>query len=159
MEKLQLEEILLFGSALAPFPAWLLHRGMRTLNVRLRQHEAAGNFLSDWLHRQPWVEVVHHVSAPDFPQRDLYLKQMRGSGGLLSFEPNFQDRAAVARFVDSLQLFQIGVSWGGFESLCVPLYLQPMGYTEPRWVLRLYCGLEDPEDLIADLEQAYAAAI
>lgn len=83
---------------------------------------------------------------------------MAGSCSLLSFVPRFQDMEAVKRFVEALELFQIGVSWGGFESLCVPIYMQPMDWPEPKWVIRLYCGLEDPEDLAADLAQAFAVA-
>ncbi|HZH99432.1 MAG TPA: aminotransferase class I/II-fold pyridoxal phosphate-dependent enzyme, partial [Fimbriimonadaceae bacterium] len=78
-------ELQFFGSIIAPFPAWLLLRGLRTLKRRLKQHELSGNRLAAWLRTRPEVERVHHVSFEDHPQRDLYLKQMRGSGGLLSF--------------------------------------------------------------------------
>ena len=58
------------------------------------------------------------------------------------------------QFVEALELFQIGVSWGGYESLVVPIHVQPDGWSEPRWIVRLFCGLEEPEDLIADLKSA-----
>jgi cystathionine beta-lyase/cystathionine gamma-synthase len=157
MSHLIKDEMVIYGSALAPFPAWLLTRGMRTLKLRMKQHELAGNFVAEWLEDSPFVERVHHVGLASFPQKDLYRKQMTGSGGLISFEPKFQTKEEVARFINALELFQIGVSWGGFESLVVGAILGPMGYKEKRWVIRLYCGLEGPEDLVADLEQAFVA--
>ena len=79
---------------------------------------------------------------------------MSGSGGLFSFKPKTQDATKVKRFVDSLKIFQRGVSWGGHESLVVALQLQPIGFDEPTWLVRLFCGLEDAGDLIADIDQA-----
>lgn len=151
-------ELAFLGSILAPFPAWLLTRGLRTLNLRLRQHEINANIVASWLDDQPTVDRVHHLGLPSYPQRDLFLKQMKGSTGLFSFEPKVQDDEKIRVFVESLNIFQLGISWGGFESLVVPLKLQPAHYTEPRWVIRLFVGLEDPEDLIADLTQAMAKA-
>jgi cystathionine beta-lyase/cystathionine gamma-synthase len=101
------------------------------------------------------VDVVHHVGLESFPQRELFLKQMRRSSSLLSFEPRNQDPAKIGVFVKELQIFQIGVSWGGHESLVVALEGQPLGYREPRHCIRLYCGLETPEDLIADIKRAF----
>jgi cystathionine beta-lyase/cystathionine gamma-synthase len=154
IEELIRNEVAIFGSLLGPFPAWLLLRGMRTLSLRVRHHEQSANTVASWLERHPQVERVLHVGLPSFDQRALFCKQMRGSGGLFSFIPKNQDRRAVIQLVDSLKLFQIGVSWGGFESLVVPVYLQAMGWPEPLHVVRLYCGLEDPRDLIRDLERA-----
>jgi cystathionine beta-lyase/cystathionine gamma-synthase len=158
MDRILRNEVQFFGSIIAPFPAWLLTRGLRTLKLRVRQHEVAGNTLAAWLRTRPEVSCVHHAGLEDHPQRALFEKQMRGSGGLLSFEPVRQERDYVMRLMNSLELFQIGVSWGGFESLCVALFVQPIGYSEPRYVVRLYCGLEEPHDLIADLERAFATA-
>ncbi|HEY3780593.1 MAG TPA: aminotransferase class I/II-fold pyridoxal phosphate-dependent enzyme [Fimbriimonadaceae bacterium] len=155
MANLIQNEVVIYGSALAPFPAWLLTRGMRTLKLRMKQHELAGNFVAEYLQDSPLVDRVHHVGLASFPQKDLYRKQMSGSGGLISFEPKFQTLEEVTRFINALELFQIGVSWGGFESLVVGAVSQPLGYQEKRWVIRLYCGLEGPEDLVADLETAF----
>lgn len=155
MQRLARNELNLFGSILAPFPAWLLMRGMRTLAVRMRHFERTGNDIAAFLERHPSVDVVHHVGLPSFPQRDLFLKQMRASSSLLSFEPKVQDKEKITAFVEALNLFQIGVSWGGHESLVVALQGQPMGYPEPRFCVRLYCGLEDTQDLIADIRQAF----
>ena len=148
-------ELPLLTGSLAPFSAWLLHRGLRTLQLRVRAHEASANRVAEWLSENPGVDVVHHPSLPGYAQRDLFLKQMRGSGGLFSFEPKRQDQEKTFDFVNALQIFQRGVSWGGYESLVVPMLRQPMDYVEPRNVIRLYCGLEDPDDLITDLERAF----
>lgn len=149
------KEMTVFGSALAPFPAWLLLRGLRSLKVRVQAHERTANQVAEWLQTRPEVERIFHTSLHDNPQRALFLKQMRGSTGLLSFEPKNQDPEEVKRFVDALNVFKIGVSWGGFESLVVPLQHQPQHWPEPRYLVRLHCGLEDVEDLIEDLEQAF----
>ncbi|HVT11323.1 MAG TPA: aminotransferase class I/II-fold pyridoxal phosphate-dependent enzyme [Fimbriimonadaceae bacterium] len=155
VQRIAREELNLFGSILAPFPAWLLMRGMRTLAVRMRHFEKVGNEVAAFLEGHASVDVVHHVGLPSFPQRDLFLKQMRASSSLLSFEPKTQDKAKVTAFVEALNLFQIGVSWGGHESLVVALQGQPLGYAEPRFCVRLYCGLEDSADLIADIRHAF----
>jgi len=154
IDKLIRNEVMIFGSLLAPFPAWLMLRGMRTLPVRLRHHQESGNIVAAWLEQHKKVERVFHPGLPSFDQRALFCKQMKGSGGLLTFMPKRQDKDAVIRLVEDLKIFQIGVSWGGFESLAVPICMKPLGWEEEGFVVRLYCGLEDPKDLIKDLEQA-----
>jgi len=156
MKKILKYEINLLGSILHPFQAWLLNRSLRTLPLRMGRHEATGNEVAAWLETREEVEVVNHVSLPSYPQRDLYLKMMTGSAGLFSFQTRVQDGARVKRFVDSLKIFQRGVSWGGHESLAICLPVKPMGYEKQTWIVRLSCGLEDPADLIADLDQAMA---
>jgi cystathionine beta-lyase/cystathionine gamma-synthase len=158
MSRILRDEVALYGAALAPFPAWLMLRGMRTLAVRMRAHRETGDVVASWLSGRAEVERVFHASDPAHPQRDLFLKQMTGSSGLLSFLPAFQDRERVRRFVEGLEVFQLGVSWGGFESLVVPLQMQPIGWDEQRWVIRLHCGLEDVGDLVADLDRAFDRA-
>jgi cystathionine beta-lyase/cystathionine gamma-synthase len=155
MDKLVREEVAYLGATLAPFPAWLLMRGMRTLALRVRHHERSGNLIADWLSARPEVEQVFHVGHSQFPQRGLFKRQMRGSGGLLSFKPANQDPAYVKRLAERLRIFRIGVSWGGFESLVIPISMRAFGRDEDSWLIRLYCGLEDPGDLIGDLEQAF----
>ena len=151
-------EIPIITGVLAPFSAWLLGRGLRTLELRMQAAEKTGNAIAAWLEDNEKVAVVHHPGLPSYPQRDLFLKQMSGSGGLLSFEPKVQDREKALNFANALRIFQRGVSWGGFESLVIPALVQPSDYSEPRNVIRLYCGLEDTGDLIADLDQAFAVA-
>lgn len=148
-------EINLFGNALAPFSAWLLTRGLRTLPIRMARAQETGNAVANWLESHRSVDVVNHVGLDSFPQKTLFQSQMRGSGGLLSFEPKDQNLDNIKVFTESLKLFTLGVSWGGFESLIVPLQVQPIGYPEQRQLIRLYTGLEDAKDLIADLKQAF----
>lgn len=154
INKLSIAEVNLLGSIMAPFPAWLLTRGMRTLGVRMDRHEKTGNVVAEWVEQQAEVEQVLHVGLPSFPQRDLVEKQMRGTSSLFSFFPKIQEKERIVEFVEKLEIFQIGVSWGGFESLSVPIEVKPDNYDEPRFIVRLFCGLEEPEDLIADLRQA-----
>ena len=146
-------EVAIFGALLAPFPAWLMLRGMRTLPVRMRYHEQSANVVAAWLEEHPRVELVRHVGLDSFDQPELRAKQLRGTGSLFSFIPKNQNWEEIVRFVESLRIFQIGVSWGGFESLAVPLQVEPIGWP-PTNLVRLYCGLEEPGDLIKDLEQA-----
>ena len=120
----------------------------------MKRHEETGNTVAAWLEKRKEIAKVHHVGLPSFPQRKLYEKMMSGSGGLFSFEPKVQDPAKVKAFADALKIFQRGVSWGGFESLVVALPVHPLGYLSTRWIVRLYCGLEDAEDLLFDIEQA-----
>ncbi len=154
MEKILRSEVNLLGSILHPFQSWLLNRSLRTLPLRLKQHEATGNTVATWLEGRTEIAKVNHISLNSYPQRELYLKLMTGSGGLFSFETVQQDPVKVKAFVDALKIFQRGVSWGGFESLVVSLNVKPMGFEESKWLVRLFCGLEDASDLIADLEQA-----
>ena len=154
IDRITVNEIGLFGAALHPFSSWLLNRGMRTLTLRLKRHEATANTIAKWLEAQPQVERVHHVGLESHPQRDLVQKYLKGTGGLFSFEPKTQDKAKIYAFCDRLQLFQKGISWGGHESLCVALHTQPADYAEARYAVRLYTGLEEPEDLISDLQAA-----
>lgn len=148
----------LLGSAMSPFNAWLVNRSMRTLALRMRAVQAAGDTVARWLQARPEVARVHHVGLDGFPQAALRDRQMSGTGGLLSFEPNANSRDWCKRFTESLRLYRMGVSWGGHESLAVAAELKPMDWPEPRWVVRLYNGLEHPEDLLEDLEQAMRAA-
>ncbi|MCU0317040.1 MAG: PLP-dependent aspartate aminotransferase family protein [Fimbriimonadaceae bacterium] len=158
MNSLLHKEVSLFGGIAAPYIAWMLTRSLRTLPLRMKAAESNGNSVATWLRDQPDVDVVHHVGFSDFPQAELRDKQMKGSGGLFSFEPTIQSDRWVKAFTEALNLFRLGVSWGGHESLVVPLLLQPIGYPSPRWVVRLYTGLEDPQDLISDLDQALTKA-
>jgi cystathionine beta-lyase/cystathionine gamma-synthase len=148
-------EVGLFGNALHPMSAWLLNRGLRTLPLRLKRHEETANTVADWVVARPEVSVVHHLSLESFPQRELYRSMFKGSTGLFSFELKMENRAIITKFCDALRIFQRGISWGGHESLVVPIHAKPADYPEARWAIRLYCGLEAPETLIADLERAF----
>ncbi|MEI7984627.1 MAG: PLP-dependent aspartate aminotransferase family protein [Armatimonadota bacterium] len=154
IDSLTKNEIPMMGGLLAPFQAWLFTQGSRTLSIRLKQHEATANAVAAWLENQPEVRVVHHVGLESYAQREVFLRTMSGSTGIFSFEPVTRDRAKVMAFCDRLRLFGRGIGWGAFESLVVAYELQPCDYPQPEWFVRLYCGLEDAEDLIGDLAQA-----
>jgi cystathionine beta-lyase/cystathionine gamma-synthase len=148
-------EYALLGAALGPFQAWLMNRSMRTLHLRLRQAAATADRVAEFLRSRAEVDEVFHVGLPDYPQAELRDRQMTGWGGLLSFVPKFQDKGKVVKFCESTKVFAMGVSWGGHESLVVPLECRPMHWKDPRFVVRLYCGLEHPDDLVEDLTAAF----
>lgn len=139
------------GHAVSPDDAWLASRGLRTMALRLKQHEASALKLAQWLKQQPQVGVVLHPALPDCPGHDLWKRDFKGSSGLFAFELH-GDPAA---FVDRLQLFGIGYSWGGYESLALPIHPHRTATETPtQRLVRLHVGLEDPDDLIGDLEQS-----
>jgi cystathionine beta-lyase len=141
-----------FGQAVSPDDAWLASRGLRTMEVRLKQHEAGALKVAHWLRDRPEVGLVLHPALPDCPGHEFWKRDFKGSSGLFSFELKKGDRAA---FVDHLELFGIGYSWGGYESLAIPVEPRRSVSQPPAPnLVRLHIGLEDPDDLIADLEQA-----
>ncbi|HEX7049062.1 MAG TPA: aminotransferase class I/II-fold pyridoxal phosphate-dependent enzyme [Longimicrobiales bacterium] len=157
MEEIFYRAFMLNGGILAPFDAWLLHRGLRTLPVRLRQHEADALRVAQFLRDHPAVRRVYHPAFAE--DRALVEKQLAGYSGLLSFElvrDGFDD---VARVIDALEHFRIGVSWGGFESLALSpnrgtnaRQLEAQGI--PPGLIRISVGLEGADLLIADLAAA-----
>lgn len=151
IERLFYDTYLLNGATLAPWTAWLLLRGMRTLPARLRQHEADGLQVAEFLELHPHVERVHHPALTSRPE--LVERQLRGFSGTFSFELTDGEFARVARFIDALEHFRIGVSWGGVESLVI----SPARPHRPSPVVRLSIGLEGADLLIADLERALDA--
>lgn len=146
----------LLGGILDPFAAWLLLRGVRTLPLRMERHQESGLRAARFLEAHPRVARVHHPGLPSHPQHVLGASQMRGYSGLFSLELRETERDAVYRVVNQLRYFGIGVSWGGFESLAIPVDLNVRSGEPPRWGIRLHIGLETVEDLLADLEQALA---
>ncbi|MBS1721829.1 MAG: PLP-dependent transferase [Armatimonadetes bacterium] len=158
METFTMTELPVLGNTLGPFQAWLVLRTLRTLHLKIKAIEQTANTVAAWLKTRPEVEQVFHVGLDDHPQKCLRDKQMSGSTGLLSFVPKDQRRESVRAMTEAMRLYRIGVSWGGHESLVVPLEFQALDWPEKKWVVRLYNGLEHPEDLIADLDQAFAKA-
>ena len=138
----------------------LVLRGLRTLDVRLQRHGESGLAVARWLAAHPAVGTVLHPALPGTADHDLWARDFRGPSGLFGLPLNGADDTARAAFIDALTLFGIGFSWGGYESLVVPS--DPPRSAVP-WVadgplVRLSIGLEAPEDLIADLSRAFAAA-
>jgi cystathionine beta-lyase len=153
----------LFGLSIGPDDASLTLRGTRTLAVRLRQHAAHSLHVARWLQLQPCIRTVFHPALPDDPGHALWRRDFRGANGLVSLE--FRPGTTlqhVHSFVEALQWFGLGHSWGGFESLALPVdpaAVRALSGWEGRGpVVRLHVGLEDPDDLIADLAQALEAA-
>lgn len=149
-----------FGGIIGPMEAWLVTRGMRTLDVRLRQHQINAMAVAEYLESHPKVKRVNYTGLKSHPQHDIIERQQTGHSGLMSFELNASPEDAV-KLIDHLKIFKIGCSWGGFESLALtPLYhcseeeLEFLHLTESRGLIRLHCGLEGAENLIADLDQA-----
>ena len=148
----------LFGGIIGPMEAWLIIRGLRTLSVRVKAHEEVAMKVAEYLENHPKVAKVYYTGLKSHPQYDLVQKQQKGSTGLMTFEIKGSTEDA-KKVVNSLKVFKIGVSWGGFESLaCMP----HMRCDEEacRWLgggqnlIRIHCGLEGTDALIADLEQA-----
>ncbi|MEP6983034.1 MAG: cystathionine beta-lyase [Sphingomicrobium sp.] len=147
------------GHAVSPDDAWLGSRGLRTLGVRLKQHEENALAVAHWVKARPEVGLVLHPAFPDCPGHEIWKRDFSGSSGLFSFELKDADAKSRATFVDSLKLFGIGFSWGGYESLVLPVDPVRTASKAPAPnLVRLHVGLEDPEDLIADLEAAFAQA-
>ncbi len=144
------------GHAVSPDDAWLASRGLRTMAVRLKQHEEGALKIAHWLKEQPEVGLVLHPAFADCPGHALWKRDFKGSSGLFSFELKSGDRAAL---VDHLKLFGIGYSWGGYESLAmVPDPYRTVSTPPASNLVRLHIGLEDPDDLIADLAAALKAS-
>ena len=144
------------GHAVSADDAFLASRGLRTMAVRLKHHEESALEIARWLKEQPRVGRVLHPALPDCPGHGIWKRDFTGSSGLFSFE--LEDASATERetFVESLELFGIGFSWGGYESLAIPVDPRRAVSEAPAPnLIRLHVGLEDPADLIADLSRAF----
>jgi cystathionine beta-lyase/cystathionine gamma-synthase len=156
-------EALLFGGKMAPFEAWLLVRSLRTLPFRMKAHEQNALAVARFLEGHPAVRRVFHPGLEGSPQHRLAKKQMSGSSGLMGFELATDELDRIRAFVNVLELFQIGVSWGGHESLVFAPIISTMKELPEELfgqlgivpgMIRISVGLEEGEDLIRDLEQA-----
>ena len=148
------------GHGVSADDAWLASRGLRTMGVRLRQHQENALKVARWLKDQPQVAAVLHPALPDCPGHELWQRDFKGATGLFSFVLRGGDDTARTCFIEALRLFGIGYSWGGYESLVIPVDPQSIR-SATRWsaegpVVRLHIGLEDADDLIEDLAQALA---
>ncbi|EKT4523748.1 methionine gamma-lyase [Pseudomonas putida] len=153
------------GAVLSPHDASLLMRGMKTLTLRMERHCSNAQQLAEYLARQPQVELIHYPGLPSFPQHALAQRQMRLPGGMIAFELTGGIEAG-RRFMNALQLFSRAVSLGDAESLAQhPASMTHSSYTPQErahhgiseGLVRLSVGLEDIEDLIADIAQALKA--
>lgn len=146
----------ILGHFVSADDSYLVLRGMRTLHVRMKQHAESALKIAAWLESRPEVARVLHPALPSSAGHDLWQRDFTGAGGLFSFVLNGGDDVARAALIDGLDHFGIGYSWGGYESLALPV--DPQKYrSATQWqaegpVVRLSIGLEDADDLIADLE-------
>ncbi|CAE6847980.1 Cystathionine beta-lyase MetC [Paraburkholderia aspalathi] len=149
------------GYTAGPDDIYLALRGLRTMAVRLKQHFASGVRVAEWLSSRPEVDTVLHPALPSHPGHTLWKRDYLGACGLFSIVLKPAPVAATTAFIDSLQLFGLGASWGGYESLIVPFNpdgereVAPWPYTGQAY--RLHVGLEDIDDLIGDLTLAFDA--
>lgn len=153
---------LAFGGIIAPNDAWLMIRGLRTLDLRLQKSSSSGSFVVNWLKEQPLIRTIYY---PFWQGSSTYLlaqKQMQACSGMFSVALNVQYPQQVYDFCNSLKRFLLAVSWGGFESLVMPA-IAFYNFAEPEsnpidWrIVRFYIGLEDPQLLVDDLNQAFLA--
>jgi cystathionine beta-lyase len=145
------------GHSVSPDDAWLGSRGLRTMAIRLKQHEQSALKVAHWLKDQPHVGLVLHPALPDCPGHEMWKRDFTGSSGLFSFELKTGDRTVL---VDHLELFGIGYSWGGYESLAMPIDpYRTVSKPPASNLVRLHIGLEDPDDLIADIASALKRAV
>ncbi len=144
------------GQTASPDDAWLGARGLRTMDVRLKSQGAAALRIAQWLADQPEVARVLHPALPSCPGHEFFERDFTGAAGLFSFVLRGGGERERAALIDGLRLFGLGFSWGGYESLALPVDPEKIRTVVP-WeaegpVVRLQIGLEDPEDLMADLD-------
>ncbi|ALH78862.1 cystathionine beta-lyase [Sphingopyxis macrogoltabida] len=148
------------GQSVSPDDCALMLRGLRTLDVRMQRHGENGLAVANWLAARPEVGRVFHPALAGDPGHAIWARDFTGTSGLFGFTLKGADTAARTRFIDALAHFGIGFSWGGYESLVVPSdpgeIRTATRWDDPDALVRLSIGLEDPADLIADLERGFA---
>ncbi|MEO1257876.1 MAG: PLP-dependent aspartate aminotransferase family protein [Bacteroidota bacterium] len=162
MEKIFATEIMTIGNIISPHDAWLIIRGLRTLELRVRRSFESALKVAQWMENNPKFEKVLFPFLPSFPQHELAKKQMTGCAGLITAFLNTDQYEVAEAFFNKLKRFLFAVSWGGHESLVVPTiaFMNIPNRERPPYPLnmfRFYIGLEDPDWLIEDLEQALEA--
>jgi cysteine-S-conjugate beta-lyase len=151
----------LTGVCVGPDDVYLGLRGLRTLAVRLERHHQSGLAVAQWLEQRPEVLRLLHPAMPSHPGFPIWKRDFTGASGLFSIVLKPVPEKAVHAFLDTLELFGIGASWGGYESLAIPFDCTPVR-TATHWqpggpTVRFHIGLEAVEDLFADLERGFAA--
>ena len=151
-----------FGMTVSPDDAWLVLRGTRSMAARLAVHESGALKVAAWLQARSEVASVFCPALSSHPGHAIWQRDCKGTNGLLSFElQQGFDQAAAERLIDGLRLFGLGASWGGYESLVTLANLRNArsvtDWSGRGQIIRLHIGLEDPADLLADLQQGFAA--
>lgn len=152
-----------WGISLGPDDAYSALRGLRSLHTRLKQHEASGLKIAKWLQTRPEVDCVLHPALESHPDHALWKRDFNGANGLFSLILKATPLEQLDQFLEAMKLFGMGFSWGGYESLLISCDDQLDRIEGDRIhdragpLLRIHIGLEDPDDLITDLDQAFAA--
>jgi len=150
---------LAFGDRAGSNDVFLALRGLRTLAIRIRQHQDSTAKVIEWLESHPVVSCILHPAHPDCPGHEFWQRDFKGSAGLFSLELKPVAEEKVRKMINSLDLFSIGLSWGGYESLIVPVEPAPMRvateWKERGPLVRLNIGLENTDSLIADLKSGF----
>lgn len=163
IDSIIVNEFELLGGKIAPIEAWLLMRSLRTLPLRMKAHQKNAMKVAEFLETHSKIEVVNYPGLKSFPQYQLAKQQMSGFSGLLSFKLKISDLSQIKTFFNSLQIFKIGVSWGGHESLIYAPAISYLKELSPEQFdrlgislgdMRISVGLENADDLIEDLSQA-----
>jgi cystathionine beta-lyase len=143
-----------------PDDVYMALRGLRTLGVRMQRHRESALAVARWLQQRPEVDRVMHPALPDHPGHAIWKRDYTGASGLFGFALQPFSERAFAAFLDHMELFKLGYSWGGYESLMVPTYPATLRSTTswraPGPCVRIHVGLEHVDDLIADLEKGFA---
>jgi cystathionine beta-lyase/cystathionine gamma-synthase len=156
-EKIFTSSFMTLGGIISPNDAWLLIRGLRTLEIRLERVSQTTERVVAFLENHPKIEKVLYPFSKSFPQYELAKKQMKGSGGMFSIVLKTEDTEKIKSFCNALKTFILACSWGGHESIAFPaitLYESGNYHNNvlPHNMIRMYCGLESPDELIEDLE-------
>ena len=149
-----------FGTCAGPDDLYLGLRGLRTMSVRLKRHQESALALADWLASRPEVARILHPARPGDPGHELWKRDFTGASGLFAAVFKAVPKTALAAMLDGLELFGMGYSWGGFESLVLPAHPAAIR-TATKWqaegpLIRFHAGLEDVDDLIRDLDRGFA---
>jgi len=159
MHKIELAHMRI-GFGVSMDDAYLVLRGLPSMKLRFDAHDTGARRVAGWLKERSEISRVLHPAFEDCPGHEVWKRDFTGAGGLFSvvFDERYSE-AQTDRFIDSLKLFKIGYSWGGAHSLCVPYRIQSMrkNWTGYGQLVRFNVGLEDPDDLIADIERAMSA--
>lgn len=153
-------EYMTFGGIISPMEAWLMIRSLRTLDLRMERVSKNAQAVADYLENHPKVEKLFYTHSKSFPQPDLVKKYLKGNGGLMTIDIKTNDVQQVEQFCNALQRFELGCSWGGYESLAFPIIttMDSLNYNQPGTPtnrIRLYVGLENHQLLIDDLNNAF----
>ena len=155
------EHSYLMGYCTSPDDVYLASRGLRTLGIRLAQHEKNALKIANWLAKRPEVDHLRHPAFASCPGHEFFKRDFSASNGLFSVVLKEGNTRSLTALVENMTYFKMGFSWGGFESLILSVSGIQKMRTATKWdsskpLIRLHIGLEDPEDLIADLEAGFA---